>query len=123
MKEILLLGEKRGGRLAFAYVALSDEPPQHVRAVVAVGGLVKGFLGEEVAVAPAHTTVKKGGRRLLIHITVRSCHFGGAGGGGKVWPPAHLLLTSCSPPATMSKTGNPQSARETLRKRESKGNR
>ncbi|VVD00112.1 unnamed protein product [Leptidea sinapis] len=36
----------RGG--TFAAVALPDEPPQQVRAVVAVCGLVEGLLGEGV---------------------------------------------------------------------------
>ena len=40
-------GERRG---TFADVALLDQAPEHVGAMVAVSGLVKGLLGEAVPV-------------------------------------------------------------------------
>lgn len=38
-------------RLTFANIAHADQSPQYVRTVVTVGGLVEGFLDEEVSMA------------------------------------------------------------------------
>ena len=46
----------------FADVALPDEPPQQVRAVVAVRGLVEGLLGEGVGALGRGRGLRHGGR-------------------------------------------------------------
>lgn len=49
-------------RRTFAAVALADEPPQQVGAVVAVGGLVEGLLGEGVGAMGRGRGLRHGGR-------------------------------------------------------------
>jgi len=66
----------RGDQLTFAQIALSDQPPQHVGAVVAVGRPVEGLLAEEMSVSSRGVTVEGVRRAYVITIGV------GNGGGG-----------------------------------------
>ncbi|KPJ14106.1 hypothetical protein RR48_03656 [Papilio machaon] len=49
-------------RRTFAAVALADEPPQQVGAMMAVGGLVEGLLGEGVGAMGRGRGLRHGGR-------------------------------------------------------------
>ena len=63
-------------RLTFAQIALPDETPQHVGAVVAVARPVKRLLAEEMSVSPV--AVERVGAANVVPVGAR---IGGGGGG------------------------------------------
>ena len=57
--------------LTFTDIALADEPPQHIRAVVAVRRFVKCLLGEEVSMA---ALLGLAVRAQVLRLTRTVCH-------------------------------------------------